>query len=258
LTLTAADAGSGVAMLGYRYYPHGSAAPAFTKVAGGGQVSFKLSGADGSYQVDWQATDYVGNTEALHSLLTYLDNTAPVITIIQPTITTYLHSATLSLGYAVSDGQGSGLFTVKPTLDNQTSLAGHGLGQMQPIVLLVELALGSHVFAITAQDNVGNSRSASVTFTIIATPDSIKQDVSYFQGTGDITSPSLASQLLSYLNSAEVSRNNGFISNANLEYQAFITLIAKSGTSVSARAVAAMTADAQYLINNPPTGPGPL
>ena len=63
-------------------------------------------------------------------------------------------------------------------------LAGHGLQPMQMIKLLTELALGPHTFSISAIDNATNADMSSVTFTIIVTPDSIKDDVKQFLAAG--------------------------------------------------------------------------
>jgi len=73
-----------------------------------------------------------------------LDNTAPVITIVQPTATEYTHSAVLTLDYAATDGAGSGVASLTALLDGSSTLAGHGLGDGQAIKLLFELALGDH------------------------------------------------------------------------------------------------------------------
>ena len=60
LTLSATDAGSGVASVSYRFFREGRRAPAFTVVRGA-RARFKLTGADGVYEVDYLATDHVGN-----------------------------------------------------------------------------------------------------------------------------------------------------------------------------------------------------
>ena len=60
LTLRARDAGSGMASVSYRFFREGRRAPAFTVVRGT-TARFKLTGADGVYEVDYLATDHVGN-----------------------------------------------------------------------------------------------------------------------------------------------------------------------------------------------------
>jgi hypothetical protein len=77
LTLQASDGGSGVASVAYRYFPRGKTAPGYTTV-NGGSASFTLSGADGAYEVDYAATDHVGNRLAKTLFVTLRDATAPV------------------------------------------------------------------------------------------------------------------------------------------------------------------------------------
>jgi hypothetical protein len=92
---------------------------------------------------------------------------APVITITQPTATPYTHSSTLTLDYNVTDGPasglgaGSGVASVKATMDGSTALAGHGLASGQKINLRTELPAGPHTFTIEATDNVPHSGSTS-------------------------------------------------------------------------------------------------
>jgi len=162
--INANDGGSGVASLSYRTYATGSPPPAFIVVPAA-TVTFKLSGADGAHQVDYQATDNLGNAEPMHSDVLYLDTLVPSITITQPTATKYSPSATLVLAYAAVDGAGSGVASLSATMDGSASVAGHGLANGQ-LIKLTELALGSHVFAVMAVDNVGNATSSSVPFTI--------------------------------------------------------------------------------------------
>jgi beta-glucosidase/6-phospho-beta-glucosidase/beta-galactosidase len=181
-----------------------------------------------------------------------VDKKAPTITIVVPTATTYLHSATLTLDYSVTDG-GSGLFQFLPKLDGSTTLAGHGLQSGQAIKLLTELALGSHIFAISALDKVGNSSFSAVTFAIGVTPHSIKDDVNQFFASGDIKSHGLANSLLAKLGAAARARAHGNCATAASIYQAFINqLTALSAKGVDAAAAAVMIADARYLIAHCP------
>jgi hypothetical protein len=85
-------------------------------------------------------------------------------------------------------------------------LAGHGLLSGQPINLLTELTLGTHTFAVHAADNLQNAGNSSVTFTIIVTPDSIKDDVHNFRAGGAIKNDGLANSLLAKLNAAAGAR----------------------------------------------------
>lgn len=180
------------------------------------------------------------------------DTTAPVIAISQPAAITYVHSATLTLNYTVTDVC-TGVKSFTPTMDGSTTLAGHGLQSAQMIHLLTELALGPHTFSISAVDNAANADMSAVTFTIIVTPDSIKDDVTQFLAAGAIKNSGLANSLLQKLDAAAKARAGGNCATAANIYQAFINeLTAQSGKGVDATAAAIMIADAQYLIAHCP------
>ena len=166
LTLTAVDDGSGVGSVSYRAYPQGAAPPDYTTVQGA-SATLHLAGADGAYQVDLFAVDVLGNAESAHGMVLSLDGTPPVIAISQPAAVSYPQASTLTLDYTVGDGAGSGRASVTPTLDGAGAVGGHGLASGQAIDLSTEVAPGTHTFAITAADNVGNSSSASVQFTVV-------------------------------------------------------------------------------------------
>jgi hypothetical protein len=137
-----------------------------------------------------------------------LDNTPPVITIVQPTATDYPHSAVLTLNYSADDGTGSGVATTTATLDGST-LNGHGLLTGQAINLLLELALRPHSFSAQSVDHVDDDSIESVSFTIIVTPESIKEDVDIFTAAGKIKNPGLPTALLARLNAAADARARG-------------------------------------------------
>ncbi len=180
------------------------------------------------------------------------DTTAPVIAISQPASTTYVHSATLTLNYTVTDPC-TGVKSFTPTMDGSATLAGHGLQSAQMINLLTELNLGPHTFSISAVDNAANAGASSVTFTIIVTPDSIKNDVKQFLAAGKIRNNGIANSLLADLDAAAKARAGGNCNSAANDYQAFINEVkAQSGKGIDATAAAIMIADAQYLIAHCP------
>jgi FIMAH domain len=253
MTINAVDGGSGqgVASISWRVYLDGSAPPAFTTQPP--PVTFHVTGADGGYTVDMFATGNNGMVEVTHSAHVILDNTAPVITIVQPTATEYTHSAVLTLDYSATDGAGSGVASLTALLDGSSTLAGHGLGDGQAINLLFELALGDHTFEVDSKDRVENGSTQSVTFSIIVTAESIKQDVQIFLAAGLIKDPGTATALLAKLNAAADARAAGKCAQAANLYRAFISLLESlSGTHVDPIAVAIMIADAEYLIAHCP------
>jgi hypothetical protein len=139
------------------------------------------------------------------------------------------------------------------TIDGATTLPGPiNLQSGQSIKLLTELTLGPHTFSVKTTD-VGNSASTSVMFTIVVTPDSIKDDVQQFLQSGVINNHGNANSLLAKLDSAANARARGQCSTAANIYGAFISeLQAQSGKHLDAAAAAIMIADAQYLIAHYP------
>jgi len=203
---------------------------------------------DGPYDFQYSAQSFGNLLEPRHTTTVVLDTTPPVITIVQPAATQYVHSATLILSDTVTD-TGSGVKTVTPKMDGATTLPdGTGLASGQAIHLLTELSLGTHTFSINAADNVDNASVKSVTFSIIVTADSIKDDVRQFLQNGAIKNAGEASSLLAELDAAAAARAGGDCSTAGKIYRAFVQeLQAQSGKGVDVSAAAIMIADAQYL-----------
>lgn len=216
-------------------------------------VGVGLSGADGPYVLQHSAENFAHLLEPRHSQPLTLDNTPPVSVIGQPQAIAYPHSAVLTLNYSTNDGSGAGVAEVATLIDNATSLAGHGLASGQPIKLLTELPLGPHAFTINASDFLNNAGNASVQFTIIATTDSIKDDVRQFLHSGAIKNAAVANLLLVTLNAAGRQQQNGHCAVARGLYNAFIHEVqAQSGKRIDGVAADIMAKDAQYLIAHCP------
>ncbi len=253
LTVDATVGGSrtDVASVSYRFFPQGTPPPDYTTQQPPAQ--FTVSGSDGRYVVEIFATGNNGLVEVSHSVVAILDNTAPVTTIVVPAATQYAHSDTLTLDYSTTDGAGSGVASSTASLDGSTTLSGHGLASGQVINLLTEMSLGPHSFSVEGVDNVVNHGLSTVSFTIVVTPDSIKQDVSLFLAAGLIKNSGEANSLLSKLSAAAAARAGGDCATAARDYDAFIhELRAQSGKGVDASAATIMIGDAQYLIANCP------
>jgi hypothetical protein len=253
LTVDATVGGSraDIASVSYRFYLQGTPPPDYTTQPPPAQ--FTLSGSDGRYAVEIFATGNNGLVELPHSVAAILDNTPPVSTIVVPAATQYVHSAVLTLDYSASDGVGSGVASTTASLDGSTTLSGHGLASGQVINLLTEMSVGPHSFTVEGVDHVSNRGVATVPFTIVVTPDSIKQDVTLFLAAGLIKNGGIANSLLSKLSGAEDARARGKCGTAANKYESFIhELEAQGGKGVDASAATIMIGDAQYLIANCP------
>lgn len=250
---TASDAGSFIASIEYSL-DGGPWLPAATDpgtVAGQSEGFNFTPGpvSDGTHTVAVRATDVSGNTtppDGYASSTFLVDTTPPVITVQQPQPVPYAHSATLVLDYSADDGAGSGVHSVVAKMDGATILAGHGLASGQVIHLLTEMLLGPHTFTVDATDNVGLSATASVAFSVIVTPESIKDDVGQLAANH-------AQSLLAKLDAAAKARARGQCGTAASIYQAFVNEVqAQTGKKIDAAAAQILIADASYLIAHCP------
>jgi hypothetical protein len=232
----------------YRSYPVGSTPPAFALYTG----PFALPAPDGPNQIDFYSLDALNNTETVQSLRLTRDATAPTVTITAPAPGNYPHSATITAGFTADDGAGSAVATVRATLDGADTVAGQPLTSGMSIDLLTALGLGTHTLVVTATDRLGNTGQATVSFTIVVTPQSIKDDVSIFASRGDLASPQ-RTPLMAKLDAAAAARQRGDCTASSAIYQAFINEVnAQAGKDITTAAAAILTADAQYLIEHCP------
>jgi hypothetical protein len=236
---TASDAGSGLANPSDASFNVTTSVPAGTETA---------TANTGSHAVP----DAVGNTTTAGPIgPNKVDKKPPVITITQPSATTYTHSSTLTLNYTVADG-GSGLASFTPTMNGNLTVNGIPLSSGSAIPLLVNLPLGPNTFAISATDNVGNNGTVSVTFTIIVTAQSMMDDINQLAGSGAIAANEVNS-LMQKLSNAADQRSKGNCTSSGNQYQAFINEVnAQTGKSITPAAAAILIADAQYLITHCP------
>jgi hypothetical protein len=206
----------------------------------------------GVHDVVLTVADMSGSFGQDEAVVLVEDTTPPVITITVPQGIEYVHSDAFHLLYEVTDVC-TGVGDVIALLDGNTTLSGHGLASGQLIDLLTELTLGDHTFRIEADDTEDNASAAEVTFSIIVTTESIKQDVVIFTERGDIRETGLPTALLAKLEEAGNRHDAGDCMTAQNIYEAFIQqLEAQSGKGVNAEAAAIMIGDAQYLIDNCP------
>jgi len=180
------------------------------------------------------------------------DTTAPTITITSPTATDYTHPEFLTLDFKAEDllGAGdtgvSGLASVTADLDGVPVVSGQ-------VIDLYTLALGSHILTVHAVDKATNTASASVTFNVIATIDSLQAAVLRFYEEGKIWPEFLVNNLLNKLDAAQMNEDRGATYVAIRNLQAFITEVTRQSTPpqvhIDPDAGALLIADAQWIIN---------
>jgi uncharacterized repeat protein (TIGR01451 family) len=192
--------------------------------------------------VTFTARDAAGNDATAATTATVVDTIAPALTMASPEPRTYLHSDVLTMSFAAADS-GSGLAAGMPA----ASLDGSAVASGQSISLLI-LALGTHSFALTAGDLAGNSRSQTVTFSVVATVDSLIASVGIFGSQAGIDESSVRS-LLAKLKDAKEASERGKPTTTINKLQEFIDAVqAQSGRHITLDAAQVLVADAQYVI----------
>jgi len=176
-----------------------------------------------------------------------IDKKPPVISIVQPAATQYTHSSTLTLNYSAVDG-GSGVKTVTATIDGNSIVGGSPVANGLAINLLTALSLGQHTLTVNSVDNVGNTSSASIQFTIIVSSQSIVDDVTQFTASGAVQ-PTNGESLVQVLSLAKDAYSGGRCPEGIAHLNHFIQLVqARTPGSITPTAAAIMIADAQYLM----------
>lgn len=120
-------------------------------------IPISLAGSDGPYTLQYsaQTADAQGNpllTEPRHTAHLVLDNTPPTITFATPAANAvYVVGSALTVGYSCNDG-GSGVASCVGILANGTALPTN--------------TVGSYSFTVTARDNLGNTTTQTVTYSV--------------------------------------------------------------------------------------------
>ena len=167
---------------------------------------------------------------------------ASVITINSPNAQSYLHPDFLTLDFAVT-----GLDVI-----GQAAIDGVSVSNGQKIDLYT-LSLGNHTMTVNAVESGGHILATqSVTFSVIATVQSLKASVNRFYQEGKINKVGTRDSLLNKLNIAQNALNVADVKGAINQLNAFINgLEAQSGKSITSQAAALLVTDAQYVIANP-------
>ena len=169
------------------------------------------------------------------------DTTPPAISITSPESIDYAHVEQLTLAYSAVD-EGSGLASVSATLD------GVAVANDQTVQLLT-LSLGTHTLVVTASDAAGNTATQSVSFTVVATLDSLIATVTLFTADGRVDAHT-ARSLLAKLNEAKQAQDRGNLIAARNKLREFIDAVtAHSGRAIEAGAARLLVADATYVLD---------
>ncbi len=178
--------------------------------------------------------------------LVFNDATDPLITINTPQAMDYEHPEILKIGFDVSDTP-SGVALVEAWLDGVAVVDGQEID-------LLTLALGDHELVVHAVDWYGNEATASVTFHVIATPQSLVDllDRLFLEGEIDDMGvyTSLHSKLENYLKALDAGRFRP----ANQILAAFVNeVLAQSGNHITTEAAELLLADIAWVIAHPET-----
>ncbi|GIM63369.1 hypothetical protein Pve01_80320 [Planomonospora venezuelensis] len=176
VTLSATDAGSGVARTEYRI--GNGAWTAYT-------APFTIT-AQGRQVLEVRSVDRAGNVETAQSKDVAVDTVQPEALVGGIRERSYPSHKTAAVTWAGADAT-SGVRSVRAVLDGESVEPGEW--QMWT------LAAGRHVLTVTATDGAGNSSSRTVVFTVRATGKSLKKVVKSMAADGEI-GPKRANKLL--------------------------------------------------------------
>ncbi len=187
----------------------------------------------------------------LEGRLLFGDTVAPVVTITSPEAKDYLHPELLTLDFSAVDGADgttpsfappSGVKTITALLDTTAVTDGQ-------VIDLLTLAAGSHTLTVTASDYYDNTTTASVTFNVVVSVQSLQATVNRFFNEGKIDNGGIRTSLLVKLVNAQALLDAGQTRAATNVLRAFINEVeAQTGKHITADAAAVLIADAREVI----------
>jgi hypothetical protein len=232
----------------YRVFLDGTAAGPFVSIDGGD--SFSIFGPDGLYHVEVQSEDPCHTFEPMDSLAPgaantesfVLDTTGPTIDIASPAPEGVVFDTDdiSSIAYTVTDA-GAGVASSSITLDGASATNGQVLD-------MFFLAPGLHTIVVTATDNLGNSSSATRTFEVHATAESLNNNIDRACNLGLIKA-TLCNALKAKARAALAAHNRGQHATEHNILRALIhQLEAKRGKGVDVDAADRLIAQIEDLI----------
>jgi hypothetical protein len=197
--------------------------------------------AQGTTAVRARATDRAGNVESPGASRTFMiDSVPPALAISSPASTEYPHTASVQVSFMATEAL-SGLAVTGATLD------GAAVANGQTIQLLT-LALGTHIVEVFATDRAGNTSSAGVGYTVVASIDSLTGAVNSLVSSRQID-PSVGRSLLVKLQEAKQAISRGSLTAARGKLSDFKSQVsAKSGQGITPAAAQLLIADADYVL----------
>lgn len=204
--------------------------------------------ADTQFYVRDAVIDYITAmgtvSPAIEGRLQFItDTTAPVITITSPTATTYLHPAFITLDFTATDDI-SGVKSIWADLDGLPVTNGK-------VIDTLTLALGNHTLTVHAMDKAYNESVSSVTFSVNATIQGLKDTMYRLYNEGKFTKVAIYKNLYNKLVLAQADLNKGQNKLAINHLVSFINEVkAQSGKSIKTDAANLLIADAQWVITS--------
>ncbi len=162
--------------------------------------------SEGEHTVDVMATDLAGNSD-MDSVTFSVDGSAPVIDITSPADGELLSVDSVVAEWEVTDG-GSGVSSVEYKLDASAWVPTTETGS----ATLSDLSEGAHTFSVRAEDEVGNTATSSVTFsvdTLVPTVDITSPADGAVMSSGDVLVEYDVSGTGSAVESVEISLDGG-------------------------------------------------
>jgi hypothetical protein len=206
-------------------------------------TTLTLTGADGLYTIAVKVFDAAGNS-AVFTKTVRLDRTGPATTysVTAPTNAgSYDAGQAVTLTYSASDVDN--VASISALLDGTTSISTGVAFNTET------LSAGTHTVVITARDGLGNVSTTTVTLTVHATVGGLTTAVNDGVTAAKITSSSVATQLKSYLTSAQAALNANNHASAKTYLASFVSLVtAQNGVTINAAYAALLIGWANDLI----------
>ncbi len=198
---------------------------------------------DTQYYVRDAVIDYITHegvvSPAIEGRLVFGELSAPSVTVTSPEATSYLHSAIVPVAFTATDPT-SFVAGTAMTLDGQAFTGTE--------IDMQTLALGEHTLVVTATNAYGISATASVTFTVETSLESLATSVGRFYDEGLITNAGVRDSLLAKLDAAAKAMASGKDKVAQNLLAAFVREVdGQAGKKIDPAAAAFLIADAQTI-----------